>query len=205
MRPRGTLGLMFAADRVQDLLRRLREDVAALIHSEIELAKTEVIEKVKMHAKAAVLDRHRDPVRAAGAARVPVRRDRRARPRRCPLWAAALIVGGVLVLVARSSRCSACAPAQGGHADARRGDRRGQGDRRRPQEEKRTSRDAARPNASAPRRQAARERLVGTVNELGTAVQDAKRRARERAQAAAPYVVGGVGLITVLKVLRRKR
>ncbi len=46
--------------------------------------------------------------------------------------------------------------------------------------------------------QAARERLVGTVNELGTAVQDAKQRARERAQAAAPYVVGAVGLITVL-------
>ena len=46
---------MFAADRVQDLLRRLREDFAALIHAEIELAKTEVTEKVKMHAKAAVL------------------------------------------------------------------------------------------------------------------------------------------------------
>ena len=55
MRPRGTLGLMFAADRVQDLLRRLREDFAALIRSEIDLAKTEVVEKVKMHAKAAVL------------------------------------------------------------------------------------------------------------------------------------------------------
>ena len=82
VRPRGTLGLMFAADRVQDLLRRLREDVAALIHSEIDLAKTEVVEKIKMHAKAAVLDRHRDPVRAARAARVPVRRDRRARARR---------------------------------------------------------------------------------------------------------------------------
>ena len=34
MRPRGTLGLMFAADRVQDLIRRLREDIAALIHSD---------------------------------------------------------------------------------------------------------------------------------------------------------------------------
>ena len=54
MRPRGTLGLMFAADRVQDLLRRLREDVAGLIHSEIDLAKTEVIEKIKMYAKSAV-------------------------------------------------------------------------------------------------------------------------------------------------------
>ena len=53
--------------------------------------------------------------------------------------------------------------------------------------------------------QAARERLVGTVSELGTAVQDAKQRLRERAVAAVPYVAGGVGLITVLKVLRRKK
>jgi hypothetical protein len=53
--------------------------------------------------------------------------------------------------------------------------------------------------------QAARQRLVGTVNELGTAVQDAKQRLRERAVAAVPYVAGGVGLIAALKVLRRKR
>lgn len=53
--------------------------------------------------------------------------------------------------------------------------------------------------------QAARERLVGTVNELGSAIQDSKRRARERAQAAVPFVVGGIGVFTVLKVLRRKR
>ena len=53
--------------------------------------------------------------------------------------------------------------------------------------------------------QAARERLVGTVGELGTALQEAKERLRERAKAAAPFVAGGVGLITVLKVLRRKR
>jgi hypothetical protein len=53
--------------------------------------------------------------------------------------------------------------------------------------------------------QAARERLIGTVNELGTAVTDAKERAKERARAAAPFVAGGVGLITVLKVLRRKK
>ena len=39
--------------------------------------------------------------------------------------------------------------------------------------------------------QAARERLVGTVGELGTAVQDAKQRLRERAVAAVPYVAGG--------------
>ena len=49
------------------------------------------------------------------------------------------------------------------------------------------------------------EPLIGTVTERGPAVQDARRRARDRAQAAVPYVVGGVGLITVLKVLRRKR
>jgi hypothetical protein len=53
--------------------------------------------------------------------------------------------------------------------------------------------------------QAARERLVGTVGELGVAVQDAKQRLVERTKAAVPFVAGGVGLITVLKVLRRKR
>ena len=99
MRPRGTLGLMFAADRVQDLLRRLREDVAALIQSEIDLAKTEVIEKVKMHAKAAVLVAIALPfvllalfafLFAAIAALALV----------VPWWAAGLIVGGVLVLIA---------------------------------------------------------------------------------------------------------
>jgi hypothetical protein len=52
---------------------------------------------------------------------------------------------------------------------------------------------------------AARERLVSTVGELGTAVQDAKQRLRERAVAAVPYVAGGVGLITALKIFRRKR
>lgn len=99
MRPRGTLGLMFAADRVQDLLRRLREDVAALVHSEIALAKTEVVEKIKMHAKAAVLIAVAIPFvllallaflfGAIAALALAV-----------PLWASALIVGGVLLLVA---------------------------------------------------------------------------------------------------------
>ena len=99
MRPRGTLGLMFAADRVQDLLRRLREDVAALIHSEIDLAKTEVVEKIKMHAKAAVLIAIAIPfvllallafMFAAIAALALA----------LPWWASGLIVGGVLVLIA---------------------------------------------------------------------------------------------------------
>jgi hypothetical protein len=52
---------------------------------------------------------------------------------------------------------------------------------------------------------AARERLVSTVGELGTAVKDAKQRLRERAVAAVPYVAGGVGLLTALKIFRRKR
>jgi uncharacterized membrane protein YqjE len=99
VRPRGTLGLMFAADRVQDLLRRLREDIAGLIHSEIDLAKTEVIEKIKMHAKAAVFVAVAVPFvllallaflfSAIAALALAM-----------PLWASALIVGGVLLLVA---------------------------------------------------------------------------------------------------------
>jgi uncharacterized membrane protein YqjE len=99
VRPRGTLGLMFAADRVQDLLRRLREDIAGLIHSEIDLAKTEVIEKIKMHAKAAVFVAVAVPFvllallaflfSAIAALALAM-----------PLWASALIVGGVLLLIA---------------------------------------------------------------------------------------------------------
>ena len=53
--------------------------------------------------------------------------------------------------------------------------------------------------------QAARERLVGTVERAGNRRAGRQARARERAQAAAPYVVGGVGLIAVLKVMRRRR
>jgi uncharacterized membrane protein YqjE len=90
---------MFAADRVQDLLRRLREDVAALIHSEIDLAKTEVIEKIKMHGKAAVLILIAIPfvllallAFVFGAIAVLALA--------VPLWASALIVGGVLLLIA---------------------------------------------------------------------------------------------------------
>lgn len=62
--------------------------------------------------------------------------------------------------------------------------------------------ETARKRAEA---QAARERLTGTVNELGVAIQETKARAKARAQSAAPFVIGGVGVITMLKVLRRKR
>jgi uncharacterized membrane protein YqjE len=99
VRPRGTLGLMFAADRVQDLLRRLREDIAGLIHSEIDLAKTEVIENIKVHAKAAVFVAVAVPFvllallaflfGAIAALALAM-----------PLWASALVVGGVLLLIA---------------------------------------------------------------------------------------------------------
>jgi hypothetical protein len=90
---------MFAADRVQDLLRRLREDIAALIRSEIDLAKTEVVEKITMHARGAAMLAAAIPflllallafMFAAIAALALA----------LPWWAAGLIVGGVLVLIA---------------------------------------------------------------------------------------------------------
>ncbi|HET6171452.1 MAG TPA: phage holin family protein [Gaiellales bacterium] len=90
---------MFAADKVQDLMRRLREDIAVLIHSEIDLAKTEVIEKIKMNAKAAALIAAAAPFvllalvaflfAAVAALALWV-----------PWWAAGLIAGGALVLIA---------------------------------------------------------------------------------------------------------
>ena len=49
--------------------------------------------------------------------------------------------------------------------------------------------------------QAARERLVGTVSELGVAVQDAKQRLVERTKAAAPYVAGGLQSVLSLVVV----
>jgi uncharacterized membrane protein YqjE len=99
VRPRGTLGLMFAADRVQDLLRRLREDVAALIHSEIDLAKTEVVEKVKVHAKAAAFVAVA-AVFALLAFLALLFGGIAVLALAVPLWASALIVGGALLLVA---------------------------------------------------------------------------------------------------------
>ena len=43
---------MFATDRIQDLIGRLREDVRGLVQSEIDLAKAEVRDKVKTQGKA---------------------------------------------------------------------------------------------------------------------------------------------------------
>jgi uncharacterized membrane protein YqjE len=99
VRLRGTLGLMFAADRVQDLLRRLRDDFAAVIHAEVELAKAEVTEKVKTHARAAAMI----AVAAAFALLALLAFEAGAiagLATTVPLWASALIVGGVLLLIA---------------------------------------------------------------------------------------------------------
>ena len=99
MRPRGTLGLMFAADRCRTSFADSARTWPRSSTSEIDLAKTEVIEKVKMHAKAAVLVAIALPfvllalfafLFAAIAALALV----------VPWWAAGLIVGGVLVLIA---------------------------------------------------------------------------------------------------------
>ena len=87
---------MFA---VQELLRRLREDVANLIRTEIELAKAEVQAKLKVHAVAVGLI-------AGGAAFLLlglfalVGAAIFALALVVPYWAAALIVGAVLLLIA---------------------------------------------------------------------------------------------------------
>ena len=90
---------MFAADKIQDLVGRLREDVRGLVQSEIDLAKAEVQDKIKVQGKGAAL---------AGIAGVLALFALVALligailglGRAMPTWAAALIVGGVLVLLA---------------------------------------------------------------------------------------------------------
>jgi uncharacterized membrane protein YqjE len=84
---------------VQDLLRRLREDVANLIRTEIELAKAEVQAKLKVHAVGVALI-------AGGAAFLLlglfalVGAAIFALALVVPYWASALIVGAVLLLIA---------------------------------------------------------------------------------------------------------
>jgi hypothetical protein len=84
---------------VQDLLRRLREDVANLIRTEIELAKAEVQAKLKVHARGVGLI-------AVGAAFLLlalfalVGSAIFALALAVPYWASALIVGAVLLLIA---------------------------------------------------------------------------------------------------------
>lgn len=49
----------------------------------------------------------------------------------------------------------------------------------------------------------ARQRLVGTVGEIGTAIDDTKAEVQEKARKAAPIAAGVAGAVVLLKVLRR--
>jgi uncharacterized membrane protein YidH (DUF202 family) len=83
----------------QDLLFRLREDITGLVRSEIDLAKAEVIEKVKVHARAAAFIAFALALVMlallallfSGIAALALA---------VPFWASALIIGVALLLVA---------------------------------------------------------------------------------------------------------
>jgi hypothetical protein len=49
----------------------------------------------------------------------------------------------------------------------------------------------------------ARKRLVGTVGEIGTAIDDTKAEVQQKAKKAAPVAVGAAGVLIAFKVLRR--
>jgi hypothetical protein len=49
----------------------------------------------------------------------------------------------------------------------------------------------------------ARKRLVGTVGEIGTAIDDTKAEVQQKAKKAAPVAAGAAGLLIAFKVLRR--
>jgi ElaB/YqjD/DUF883 family membrane-anchored ribosome-binding protein len=49
----------------------------------------------------------------------------------------------------------------------------------------------------------ARQRLVGTVGEIGTAIDQTKAEVQQKAKRAAPIAAGAAGAFIVLKVLRR--
>jgi hypothetical protein len=51
----------------------------------------------------------------------------------------------------------------------------------------------------------ARQRLVGTVGEIGTAIDDTKAEVQQKAKKAAPIAAGAAGLLLLVKVLRRAR
>jgi hypothetical protein len=51
----------------------------------------------------------------------------------------------------------------------------------------------------------ARQRLVGTVGEIGTAIDDTKAEVQQKAKRAAPIAAGVAGLLVLVKVLRRGR
>ena len=99
MRRTGTLALMFATDRIQDLIGRLREDVRGLVQSEIDLAKAEVRDKEKTQGKGAALAGVAG-VLALFALVALVIAAILALDIVMPAWAAALVVGGALLLIA---------------------------------------------------------------------------------------------------------
>jgi hypothetical protein len=49
----------------------------------------------------------------------------------------------------------------------------------------------------------ARQRLVGTVGEIGTAIDQTKAEVQQKAKKAAPIAAGAAGAIILLKVLRK--
>ena len=49
----------------------------------------------------------------------------------------------------------------------------------------------------------ARQRLVGTVGEIGTAIDQTKAEVQQKAKKAAPIAAGAAGTIVLVKVLRR--
>jgi len=49
----------------------------------------------------------------------------------------------------------------------------------------------------------ARQRLVGTVGEIGTAIDDTKAEVQQKAKKAAPIAAGAAGVFVLVKVLRR--
>jgi hypothetical protein len=49
----------------------------------------------------------------------------------------------------------------------------------------------------------ARKRLVGTVGEIGTAIDDTKAEVQQKARKAAPIAAGAAGVLVAFKVLRR--
>ena len=51
----------------------------------------------------------------------------------------------------------------------------------------------------------ARQRLVGTVGEIGAAIDDTKAELQQKVKKAAPIALGAAGVLVLLKVLRRSR
>ena len=51
----------------------------------------------------------------------------------------------------------------------------------------------------------ARQRLVGTVGEIGAAIDETKAEVQEKVKKAAPIALGAAGVLVLLKVLRRSR